>query len=198
MTRQERAVKAAELRAQGLVYREIAERMGISISYAAALITDPDDRKARERKARYRKPCRRCGKLTNPGGPQATTGLCRPCAEHEAHETSVAWLVAEIRHWNDLYGRPPSASDWNLGMMRRRNLRYDRGEKVGGRFSDERIAEAERRHREDGPWPTDKAVNNTFGTWNAAIEAAGFESVAVGGHRDPEEWYRRRFGKVAA
>lgn len=199
MRRAERAAEAAELRAQGLLYREIAERMGISVSYAQDLVNDPDGSALRARKDTYRGTCKDCGAPTD--GSNGRVGApvrCIECWARDAHETSVAWLVAEIRHWADLYGRPPSAVDWNIATMRRRNLRYDRGDDVGGRFSDVRIAEAERRHREDGPWPAQKTVTHTFGSWNAAIEAAGFEPLVPGGRRDPEEWHRRRYGKAAA
>lgn len=33
-----------------------------------------------------------------------------------------------------------------------------------------------------------------FGTWNAAVAAAGFDPRPVGVRADPDEWYRSRFG----
>lgn len=41
--------------------REIAEHLGISISYASALVADPDGSLERERKARYAGTCEKCG-----------------------------------------------------------------------------------------------------------------------------------------
>lgn len=65
LPRAERAAEAAELRAQGLTYRAIADRMGISRSYANDLLLDPDGLKAQLRKAGYGRPCKGCGKLTS-------------------------------------------------------------------------------------------------------------------------------------
>lgn len=81
-SRTELASRAAELRATGLVYREIAQELGISRSYASTLISDPDDAQARARKASYRRPCPECGTLmdgSNGRGPNAAR-LCAKCA----------------------------------------------------------------------------------------------------------------------
>lgn len=98
----------------------------------------------------------------------------------------AAWtperVIAEMRRWADLYGGAPAAHHWNPAQMRWRNRAYAEGRAVG-RFSDETMAEIDRRHREDGPWPTTSTVLKVFGSWNAGIVAAGFEPVPKGGGR---------------
>ena len=51
--RAERATEAARLRGEGLVQREIAERMGVSPSHVGGLLRVPDGTADRARKARW-------------------------------------------------------------------------------------------------------------------------------------------------
>lgn len=117
---------------------------------------------------------------TDPGTKRTT--MCLACFRAEQHEVSMAWLVAEARHWFDLYGEQPAGSDWNLPSVRWRQDAYDAG-LSDGRHSDATLARLERRHREDGPWPAQCSVLKTFGTWRAFTEAAGFQPVGIGKNR---------------
>jgi hypothetical protein len=135
------------------------------------------------RKRQYDRVCSRCGGRASGTDPSRTlTDLCKVCFAAEAHETSVAWLIAELRHWRELYGRPPSAYEWELATVYWKQQAYAEG-RHDGRFADATVAQIERRHREDGPWPSTSTVLSTFGSWNAAIEAAGFDSLAPGSKR---------------
>lgn len=93
-------------------------------------------------------------------------------------ETSVAWMVAEAHYWFELYGHPPTAAEWNVASMRWHQRAYDAG-RSNGRPSDATVAEAERRHRDDGPWPSQNNITTVFGSWNAFVKAAGFEPVPI-------------------
>ena len=83
MTRPSRTVlaqRAQELRAAGLLQREIAVRLGVSRSYVAALYNDPDGAKARARKDSYRGTCESCGAPTDgSNGRGAAPTRCDPC-----------------------------------------------------------------------------------------------------------------------
>lgn len=79
-TRAERAAEATRLRAQGLSQLEIAERLGVSRSYASDLYGDPDRKKALARRERYRGVCEICGKPTT--GSEGRAKAPRRCAEH--------------------------------------------------------------------------------------------------------------------
>lgn len=71
-------------------------------------------------------------------------------------------ILAAIRRWNETYGRPPTAADWSPSRARRQG--------------DEEMV---RRYLE-GDWPSFGVVINHFGTWNAALAAAGFEPHPFG------------------
>lgn len=178
MKRAERAKEAARLRAQGLNGLQIARRMGVSRSYAYELLNDPDGFKVRERKDSYRGECEDCGAPTDGSNGRAAPRFCQTCRNEREHARASERIISELQRWQQLYGRPPQAVDWSLS-----NLYYRRRNPQHGRESDAYIAEIERRHREHGPWPSLKGAQSVFGSWNAAIEAAGFEPLGVGKHR---------------
>jgi transposase len=159
MTRAERAAEAAELRARGLLYREIAERMGISISYAQDLISDPDGSRVRARKDSYRGACEICGKATDgSAGRGAAPRFCNRCsaAHHPAklaqYERAHAPIQARDRQlekwWAEGLTRREIAArlGWSEGHVnveihraRERGAhlpyRYTTGKRAGRRFS---------------------------------------------------------------
>lgn len=124
-----------------------------------------------DRKNRYRGWCVDCGAPTAWGG--ATTGgkpskRCRSCrkaleqsADYRAEHT--VWtkdrVVLAIREWAQFYGEPPAAADWDPWRAR---------VKLGDEMR------ARRFERDRGRWPSFIAAVDRFGSWNAALEAAGF------------------------
>lgn len=85
MTREERAREAAALAAEGLNGIQIAERMGVSQSYAYSLLSDPDGTGERERKAKYSGTCLGCGKSTSGSdGFKGAPDKCVACSNHDA------------------------------------------------------------------------------------------------------------------
>lgn len=76
-------------------------------------------------------------------------------------------VLEAIQRWNDLYGKPPSASDWNPAVARRlghmdRLARFD-----------------------EGLWPHVNTVQTIFEKWNEGIRAAGFEPTRTGSYGRP-------------
>ena len=65
-------------------------------------------------------------------------------------------LLADMREWERRVGQPPSAGDWDSNVRRRSAWRAERYASTGRR------------------WPTSANVLQRFGSWNAAIRAAGF------------------------
>jgi hypothetical protein len=163
-SRAEKAKIAAQLRSHGLVLREIAEHLGISISYAQGLVADPDGTKERARRQRYRQPCPGCGRLMDgSNGRSRSPKHCHRCAPKAATIWTRERIIDAIQDYAEQYGRPPSATEWSPHAA----IRVYRDD----------IAE---RFYEDGCWPSTVIVQTRFGSWNAAIAAAGFSPLKTG------------------
>lgn len=171
--RAERYAEVKRLRDSGLLLREIADRLNISVSYTHALLTDPDGSVDRERKDRHKGSCVDCGAPTAYKTGGGTAERCRSCAPAAAVIWTEESVVAAIQRFASRYGRQPSAVDFNPPLA----LHTGYPEK----------AEAFRR---DGDYPGVSSVQGVFGTWNAAMAAAGFDPLPLGHkHSDysPEE-----------
>jgi hypothetical protein len=78
------------------------------------------------------------------------------CRKAERHEAARSRVIQAFRDYAAMYGNPPSATAWNVAMAR----------KAGRQDLVERY--------ESGNWPATSAVQRLFGSWSAALEAAGF------------------------
>ncbi len=169
--RAELARQAQQLRAQGKLAREIAEILGVSRSYASALAgNDPDGQKAKRLKISYRGTCEGCGGATTGcNGPNRAPRFCSMCSATDPDRRAklTKWtpelILARIREWADLHGEPPAIADWNPNTSR--HIYHDE-------------ARAQRFEQADGHWPWFTIVIVNFGTWNAALTAAGFDGRA--------------------
>lgn len=181
MTRLERAEAAARLRSEGKLVREIAAELGVSRSYASSLLLDPDGSADKKRKRRYGGSCVVCGAHTD--GSNGSAAAPRYCHSHAAMNPEwrakiTVWtreiIVGRIQEWALLYGEPPAMPDWN--PIKAREMR------------DEWRAQ---RFEADDRWPWFMTVVKRFGSWNAAVAAAGFEPrVHHGGGGN--QWRRRQ------
>lgn len=124
----------------------------------------------------YSRPCVDCGAPLNGSDSRGVHSRCCRCAAAVRRIWTRDSVIAAIHRWSDLYGQPPAAGDWNLSLARSRGWDI-----------------AVRRFR-DGRWPCSSTVCEVFGSWNAAIAAAGFEPRRVG-QRGPD---RHRRGAVVA
>lgn len=113
-TRAERVAEAQRLRAEGLLLREIAERMGAKLGTVHTWITDPDLSRMRARKDRYRGVCDTCGSPTHgSAGPGRAPTRCLDCLRW----TREAILEA-VTEWADEHGGiPPRAVDAGSGCL---------------------------------------------------------------------------------
>jgi hypothetical protein len=101
-----------------------------------------------------------CGRNWMVRGPR-----CSQCGHEEATRSAAAgrlrWdrqpVIAALRHGAELEGRPPSTEAW-----------------LGGRYARGRWA------REYPRWPSTGVVNGLFGSWNAAMAAAGLPVTPFG------------------
>lgn len=121
-TRAEREAKARELRSEGLLFREIAEVMGVAASTVDAWINDPGGSKLRSRKDGYRGECDTCGGPTDgSNGPGRASVRCITCRMW----TPEAILEA-LRAWGDDHGGiPPREIDARVGMEGHGRLPYE-------------------------------------------------------------------------
>lgn len=171
MRRAERLAQVLPLREQGLTYAEIGKRLGITRSYVEDLVKDPKGIKMLERARRHRMtskhPCARCGK---PCTSRATR--CQACEREILKVWTREAIIEAIRFFVASEGRLPAATDWNRSIQHR------------SRRSTPAVYEG---------YPSLGVVQKEFGSWNKAIEAAGFTPRKAGTY----EWKRQHGGAQA-
>jgi transposase len=174
LSREEKVARAQALRAEGLKLREIADEMGYGISTVWAWLNDPDRSLGVARKDSYRGRCEDCEAPTDGSNGRANAPTkCRVCSAAARSERRRAEILDKVREWVRLFGAPPTSTDWSIC-----NARLS----CAGPLLDQ----IEERH-EGHTWPAVETVVTQFGTWNAAISAAGFTPLKVGGKRHLRE-----------
>ena len=160
------------MREEGKFYREIVEALGVSRQVVYHWVDDPDGAKKRARIDSYRGSCKDCGAPTDGScGPANTPERCLRCAREFATRVARERIIECIKRWADTHGGiPPTATDWNASQSRAR-----------GHLA--RVAEYEA-----GDWESTTNVRGRFGSWNAAIEAAGFTPRRRGVYGRPGEY----------
>lgn len=107
----------------------------------------------RTKLVKYSGECGDCGGRTYNASTSPPT-KCKACRNEAVHAAAVERALAAIRAWAQAHdGVPPKAMDWQTSATR----------VVSGAT--------------DEPWTGE--VQFLFGTWNAAIEAAGYEPKRV-------------------
>lgn len=169
------AREAARLRGEGMLFREIAERFGISISYVQALVSDPDGAKDRARKASYGGTCEDCGGPTDgSNGAAHAPRVCTICSrrrQHEERHWTQAEIVATFQRFYADTGRVPAASDVH-GLVPSQI----------SRCSPARLQEIEAAPE----LPHPGIVAREFGSWSGGLRAAGFTPNPGGSPRHRE------------
>jgi hypothetical protein len=159
------AARVRELRDQGLFQREVAEQLGISRSYAAALDTDPEGKQQRARRDSYDGVCVDCGGVTKSDGTSRPSARCSACAE-ALQSADRKWtretVVDAIQRFAALHGRPPTASEWLTS------------DPVSGYPPRSAVYQSNGHNR-----------SSPFQLWADAIEAAGYPRPRVGQYQRP-------------
>lgn len=168
--------QAVDLLLAGKRIREIAAELGVSVSRAGDVLKDPDGAQGYERRHRRHGICCDCGSKTFSGGGIKVPLRCSECAPEHRKQVARTNIILAIAEWARLYGAPPSALDWNVHQARLV-------------AHPDRLAEILDRHRGQ-KWPPASSVQAAFGTWNAAIAAAGYRPLNPSERRDPERWRR--------
>lgn len=166
-TREEREASAMRLRANGLLFREIAQELGCSTGEVTRLLhpekRERDRQQTNAAKHRRRGTCERCGgetKYSGKGG-EGVSRVCIKCAPDEYRKWDEAAIISAMRRWEATHGRQPVSRDWLISSP------------------------------DNFGYPDVTVVQNVFGSWNAGIEAAGYEPLPTG-HRTPEGNERMR------
>jgi hypothetical protein len=124
------------------------------------------------RKRQYDRACSDCGTRIEGCNPGRTKGRCMPCSGKARQIWTHETIIVAIQAWAREHGGiPPSAMDWNSAMA----ITRGRPEKA-------------QKFYEDDAWPCATTVQAMFGTWSAAIAAAGLCPRGVGKYgRDGED-----------
>ena len=150
--RRARVEEARRLRAEGLLQREIGERMGLGRAVVSELLSDPWREKAQARRIGYGGTCKDCGAATDgSAGVQYAPDYCGDCMRRRQHHGRY-WtkerILEAVHRFAEEYGRQPTSTEWLAA-----------------------------RDCEKPEWaPYTGTVLGEFGSWAAAMHAAGFES----------------------
>jgi hypothetical protein len=168
--RLEKAARCRELRDQGLLQREIAEALGFGLNWVNELLNDPDGAKKRARVDSYAGVCMDCGGPTDGSlGPKKTPKRCASCALAFERE-DIAWtperVIESFQRFHAEHGRSPLAMDLNPWLA------LQIAKKVTDPVKRARYEEVFARWK-PGEYPTHGTVLRRFGTFPAALAAAG-------------------------
>ncbi len=109
----------------------------------------------------YGQPCLDCGTRTSGTAGLKAEPLCPGCSTARRNTRYREWVIESLREWDRLFGRPPTARDWNQSQARAQAATW-----------------LVKRHEATGrEWPSATGVQHAFGSWNAAIKVAGFEAL---------------------
>lgn len=167
------AEQVKALRDDGFTHTEVAARLGISRSYASCLAIDPDGSQVRARKDSYRQPCPHCGEpMTGTFGRTRQPTMCAKCAlaaQHEDRHWTPEEVIAAFQTFHERFGRSPGAAD-AMGLHA----------STRDKWSPERAREIEAA-RAERLLPIPSTVQREFGSWAAALTAAGLDQNPTGG-----------------
>lgn len=150
-TRAQKVAWAQQRRADGLLAREVAAEAGLSTNAVYNWLSDPDGSKQRAHNRRYGGTCMDCGALTTGSKQRARPQVrCGPCNQRFRYE-SARWTQEEIVDAIKAWAKEHDATPTAAQWSR-----------VGS------------------AWPSVGRVRTVFGTWSAAIAAAGFTPRRVG------------------
>jgi hypothetical protein len=157
---------------EGLMWREVADRVGMTKSRANEVYLDPTGVRARERKTRRSRPCLDCKRPVSNSGSEPPE-RCNRCRRRYTAE-SMEYRTAMSAHARGRGAIPDTVivaalREYAVGVARPTEDGYD----------------AWRKTRPPGAVPATPTILNRYrGSWNAALIAAGVEA--------PEQ---RRYGR---
>lgn len=126
--------------------------------------------------ATYVRHCIDCGTRLSSSDGNGPNAPVRCVACNNARRLGTGWtaerITVAIRDWNDHFGAPPSAMDWNPKQAIAHGCQW----------------KADRYYATGRKWPSVWTVQALCGSWNAALEAAGFRPRRTG---DPRPYHEQ-------
>lgn len=168
--REQRAADVRYLReVEGLTYREIGARLGISLKTANDYYLDPDGSRAAARKAKNNGICEGCGGPTQSGGELVPPKRCRPC--------SVIHMRMDMADRARRSARSKGKYVWtDEQIVEAMRSVADADGFVSTTAYDQRYAEAPR-----GSMPSRPLITIRYGLWGLAVQAAGLRTRGPSG-----------------
>jgi hypothetical protein len=154
----------AELRRNGASLRSIGDRYGVSRERIRQIVHDhypsvtQQVSEGREQARRERVICPDCGGVKAP-----TAKKCRACKIANDTRWTRERIISAMQEYHRLHGTTPSCTAWNPSLARWRN-----SPELADKFYS------------DGCWPSVQTVQIRFGSWNAAVDAAGLTRNRAG------------------
>jgi len=99
---------------QGLAVSEIATLLGRAPATISAYLYDPDGRKTRAVKERWRSTCCGCGASTWGSGPGTAATLCARCNGRATRKWDNTTIESALRAWAATFGKPATSTDLSL------------------------------------------------------------------------------------
>lgn len=161
---QQRAAEVARLRdEEGLMFREIGERLGIAVNTAHSYYTDPTGEKAYARKRKRHGTCIDCGAETHNGGSVVVPERCQSCAQGQSRTLSAR------RQAHERCNKQVKWSDDEI-------LSAIRSIAVDG-IANKVAYDAKYATEPRGSMPSLPTIINRYGLWSAAAQAAGLRTT---------------------
>lgn len=149
--------KIASMYSSGMSGADIARQYNVTRERIRQILTHnyPDvvSRVASEREAKRRiaRTCS-CGKLKN-----KDSSSCFACASDKKRVWTRELIIERMQEFAEKHGRNPSATDFSPALARQRGQ-----------------IEIAKYWKESGRYPATATVVKVFGSWNKAMQAAGF------------------------
>lgn len=154
----------AKMRRDGASLQSIGNRYGVSRERIRQIVAEnfPEVNRAvneeRDERNRQLRVCPDCG------GPKAISAQrCRTCRTKRDTKWTQDEIIAAMQEFHRRYGKTPSCTEWNPSLARWRK-QPDVAEKFAA----------------DGCWPSVQTVMQRFGSWTAAVDAAGLPRNRAG------------------
>lgn len=151
--------------AEGMTHREVARRLGVSMSALRNARNDPDGQKQRARRDSYMGTCIDCGAETRSDGTSQPSPRCIECAPLAARIWTEESIIEALQEFARRYGKRPSAADFAPALARQIMARVSEDKRP-------RYQEMADRFERDACWPWTHTITERFGSFPAALEAA--------------------------